>query len=157
MTRWPRRPTSTTSCAATRTPGRSAARPRSSNPYGRSGPDCASCGRSKDRDEAAALVNAILAEADAQPYLAKHDEWDWHLHVTRPEAPLADRIAAEAAMSFLDLIRADALDRLRICAADDCQDVLVDLSRNRSKRYCDTGNCGNRANVAAYRARKRAK
>ena len=110
----------------------------------------------KDRDETAALVNAILDDADAHPYLAKHDQWDWHLHVTRPDAPFADRIAAEAAMAFLDLIRADALDRLRICAADDCRDVLVDLSRNRSKRYCDTGNCGNRTNVAAYRARKRA-
>jgi predicted RNA-binding Zn ribbon-like protein len=109
----------------------------------------------KDRDEAAALVNQILDEADARPYLARHDEWDWHLHVTRPDAPLADRIAAEAAMAFLDLIRADALGRLRICAADDCEDVLVDLSKNSSKRYCDTGNCGNRANVAAYRARKR--
>ena len=58
-------------------------------------------------------------------------------------------------MGFLDLIREDQLDRLRTCAADDCDDVLVDLSKNRSKRYCDTGNCGNRANVAAYRARKR--
>jgi predicted RNA-binding Zn ribbon-like protein len=109
----------------------------------------------KDRDEAATLVNEILGEADAQPYLARHDEWDWHLHVTRPDAPLADRAAAEAAMAFLDLIRADALSRLRICAADDCEDVLVDLSKNSSKRYCDTGNCGNRTNVAAYRARKR--
>ncbi len=110
-----------------------------------------------DRDAAAELVNTILDECDAHPYLAKHDEWDWHLHVTRPDAPLADRIAAEAAMALLDLIRADELQRLRICAADDCQDVLVDLSRNRSKRYCDTGNCGNRANVAAYRARRRAR
>jgi predicted RNA-binding Zn ribbon-like protein len=109
----------------------------------------------KDRDEAAALVNEILEEADARPYLARHDGWDWHLHVTRPDAPLADRIAAEAAMAFLDLIRADALGRLRICAAEDCEDVLVDLSKNSSKRYCDTGNCGNRTNVAAYRARKR--
>jgi predicted RNA-binding Zn ribbon-like protein len=109
----------------------------------------------KDRDEAAALVNAILTEADARPYLARHDEFDWHLHMTRPDAPLADRIAAEAAMAFLDLIRADALGRLRICAAPDCKDVLVDLSKNSSKRYCDTGNCGNRTNVAAYRARKR--
>ncbi|HET9779616.1 MAG TPA: CGNR zinc finger domain-containing protein [Propionibacteriaceae bacterium] len=107
------------------------------------------------RDEAATLVNEILEEADARPYLTRHDEWDWHLHVTRPDAPLADRIAAEAAMAFLDLIRADALDRLRICAADDCEDVLIDLSKNSSKRYCDTGNCGNRTNVAAYRARKR--
>jgi predicted RNA-binding Zn ribbon-like protein len=30
---------------------------------------------------------------------------------------------------------------------------VVDLSKNRSKRYCDSG-CGNRANVAAYRQRK---
>jgi predicted RNA-binding Zn ribbon-like protein len=111
----------------------------------------------KDRNEAAALVNEILTEADARPYLARHDGWDWHLHVTRPDAPLADRIAAEAAMAFLDLIRADALARLRICAAPDCEDVLVDLSKNSSKRYCDTGNCGNRTNVAAYRARKRLK
>jgi predicted RNA-binding Zn ribbon-like protein len=109
----------------------------------------------KDRDEAAALVNDILMEADARPYLARHNGWDWHLHVTKPEAPLADRIAAEAAMAFLDLIRANALGRLRICAAPDCEDVLVDLSKNSSKRYCDTGNCGNRTNVAAYRARKR--
>ena len=107
------------------------------------------------RDEAAHIVNAILREAEAQPYLSKHDEYDWHLHVTRPEAPLAHRIAAEAAMGFLDLIREDRLDRLKFCGADDCSDVLVDLSKNKSKRYCDTANCGNRMNVAAYRARKR--
>ncbi len=106
-------------------------------------------------DEAAELVNAILAESDARPYLARHDGWDWHLHVTHPEAPLADRMAAEAAMSVLDLIRGGALNRLKICAAPDCDDVLVDLSKNSSKRYCDARNCGNRANVAAYRARKR--
>ena len=110
----------------------------------------------KGRTEAADIVNELLREANAQPYLTKHDELDWHLHVTRPDAPLAQRMGAEAAMGFLDLVRADDLDRLRICSADDCSDVLVDMSKNRSKRYCDTGNCGNRTNVAAYRARKRA-
>lgn len=107
------------------------------------------------RDEAAGIVNALLADCAASPYLSKHDELDWHLHVTRPDAPLALRIGAEAAMGFLDLVREDDLGRLRFCAAEDCSDVLVDLSRNSSKRYCDTGNCGNRTNVAAYRARKR--
>lgn len=107
-----------------------------------------------DRDEAAAKVNAILDDAGAHPYLAKHDHLDWHLHVTRPDAPLANRLGAEAAMGVLDLIRTDSLDRLRICEADDCDDVLVDLSKNRSRRYCD-GSCGNKAAVAAYRARKR--
>jgi predicted RNA-binding Zn ribbon-like protein len=56
-------------------------------------------------------------------------------------------------MGLLDLVRSDELDRLRTCAAEDCDDVLVDLSKNRSRRFCD-GGCGNRANVAAYRARK---
>jgi len=109
----------------------------------------------RDRDEAAQLVNALLEASQAQPYLSRHDEWDWHLHVTRPDAPLASRLGAEAAMGFLDLVRTDDLGRLRVCAADDCTDVLVDLSKNKSKRYCDTGNCGNRTNAAAYRARKR--
>lgn len=108
-----------------------------------------------DREEAAEIVNVLLAASNAQPYLSRHDEWDWHLHVTRSDAPLASRLGAEAAMGFLDLVRSDDLGRLRVCAADDCQDVLVDLSRNKSKRYCDSGNCGNRVNVAAYRARKR--
>lgn len=108
------------------------------------------------RDDVVVLVNAMLADSQARPFLARHDEWDWHLHLSDPDAPLADRIAAEASMAFVDLIRADDIDRLRRCAAPDCDDVLVDLSRNRSKRYCDTGNCGNRQHVAAYRARRTA-
>ena len=75
--------------------------------------------------------------------------------MTEPSAPLAHRIGAESAMGLLDLIRTDDLGRLKTCAAPDCEALLVDLSRNSSKRYCDTGNCGNRANVAAYRARRR--
>jgi predicted RNA-binding Zn ribbon-like protein len=106
-----------------------------------------------DGEEAVRLVNALLAEAHALPQLVRHDEWSWHLHATPPEAPLATRMAVEAAMALVDVIRSDELERLRICAADDCADVVVDLSKNRSKRYCD-GGCGNRANVAAYRARK---
>ena len=107
-------------------------------------------------DEAVARGNDILRETAATPYLVKHDGWDWHLHVTEPDQPLAVRMGAEAAMAVSELIRADDLDRLRTCAAGDCEAVLVDLSRNRSRRFCDTGNCGNRMHVAAYRARKAA-
>src|SRR5690349_2275802 len=106
-----------------------------------------------DAVQAVELVNGLLAEAGALPRLVRHDSWSWHLHATPPEAPLATRMAVEAAMALVDVIRSDELERLRVCAADDCQDVVVDLSKNRSKRYCD-GGCGNRANVAAYRARK---
>lgn len=110
------------------------------------------------RDDPAAavsgLVNRLLDEARAHPHLVEHGDWGWHLHVTGPGDPLHHRLAAEAAMAFVDLVRSGELGRLRTCAAPDCAAVLVDLSRNRSKRFCDTGNCANRQHVAAYRARR---
>ena len=102
----------------------------------------------------AAVVNDLLDDADARPWLTDHGGFGWHLHVTKPDAPLVHRIAAQAAFAFADLVRLAETDRLRRCAAPDCQAVLVDLSRNRSRLYCDTGNCGNRQHVAAYRARR---
>jgi len=99
------------------------------------------------------LVNELLREANALPQLVKHDQWDYHLHATPSQAPLATQMAVDAAMAFVDVVRGQELSRLRICAADDCDNAVVDLSNNRSKRYCD-GGCGNRAAVAAYRARK---
>ncbi|WP_104167649.1 CGNR zinc finger domain-containing protein [Arthrobacter sp. SX1312] len=107
-----------------------------------------------EEDTAVGLVNAILRRANALPQLVRHDEWDWHFHATAPEAPLGERMATEAAMALADVIRGHELDRLRSCAADDCDGVVLDLTRNRSKRFCDTGNCANRTHVKAYRARK---
>ena len=109
-----------------------------------------------DEDTAVETVNRLLKEARALPQLVKHDQWDWHLHAATPDAPLADRMSTEAAMALADVIRSKEMDRLLVCAAEDCDAVVLDLSRNRSKRYCDTGNCANRAHVAAYRARKAA-
>lgn len=108
-----------------------------------------------DDEQAVEIANALLRESDALPHLVRHDHWGWHLHATPRDAPLAARLAVEAAMAMADVIRMGELDRLQVCAADDCEDVLVDLSRNRSRRFCDSG-CGNRANVAAYRARRAA-
>ena len=93
-------------------------------------------------DDAALVVNRLLRESGAQPRLTRHDELGWHLHVTADDAPLVNRMAAEAAMGVLDVIRTGEFSRLQWCAAPDCDAVFVDLSRNRSKRYCDTGNCG---------------
>ena len=106
-------------------------------------------------DEAADLVNTMLREASALPQLVRHDGWSYHLHATPQEAPLADRMAVEAAMAFTDVIRTGQLDRRRCCAAEGCENVLVDLSKNRSRKFCSTS-CSNRTNVAAYRVRQAA-
>ncbi len=99
-------------------------------------------------------INQILSDADALPQLVDHDGLGWHIHAVPQEAPLPTRMAVEAAMAFIDVVRGGELDRLKSCAADDCDNVVVDLSRNRSKRFCE-GGCGNRENVRAYRDRRR--
>ncbi|GIF05492.1 CGNR zinc finger domain-containing protein [Actinoplanes siamensis] len=106
-----------------------------------------------DRDEAVTVVNRMLREARALPYLTRHDGSDWHIHATAPDAPLAERIRVEAALALIDVIRMNETARLRVCAADDCTGLFVDLSRNGSKRFC-TVRCGNRMNMIAFRARR---
>lgn len=105
-----------------------------------------------ERDEAVAEVNRMLAEAGALPQLVRHGSSDWHLHGVTPETPLAQRMQVEAALAFVDVIRTDEMGRLRVCAAPDCAGLLLDLSRNGSKRFCSV-RCGNRMNMIAYRER----
>jgi predicted RNA-binding Zn ribbon-like protein len=108
-----------------------------------------------DEEAAVAQVNALLSDTKAQPWLTRHAEMpEWHLHLASVHDPLWQRMGAELAMALADIIRAGELRRLKICAASDCEAVLVDLSRNRSGKFCDTGNCGNRQHVAAYRERR---
>jgi predicted RNA-binding Zn ribbon-like protein len=106
-----------------------------------------------DDEGVARIVNRLLLDAHALPQLVKHDDCTWHLNAIDSCAPLANVIAVESAMALIDLVSLGELARLRVCAGHECDDVLVDLSRNRSRRYCEKG-CGNRANVAAYRARQ---
>ncbi len=103
----------------------------------------------------AARVNALVAEAPVCPRLTDHDGYDWHLHYFAPDASLAEHLAVDGGIAIAHTVTTGETDRLRVCEAPDCQAVLIDLSRNRSKRYCDARGCGNRLNVAAYRERKR--
>lgn len=106
-----------------------------------------------DRDTAVALVNAVLVEQQAVPQLVRHGHLDWHVHAIDEDRPLHERVLVETAMAMIDVIRADEMDRLGTCAASDCDDVVVDFSRNRSRKFCST-TCGNREAQAAYRARQ---
>ncbi|MFS8096866.1 CGNR zinc finger domain-containing protein [Lentzea alba] len=106
-----------------------------------------------DRDDAVEAVNKMLRDAKAVPYLVRHDSLDWHIHATEPTTPLAERLKVESALAFIDVIRMNEMDRLRICAADDCTGLLLDLSRNGLKRFCSV-RCGNRMNMIAFRERR---
>jgi predicted RNA-binding Zn ribbon-like protein len=109
----------------------------------------------RDRRQAVTLVNGIVGEVKTTPHLTDHDGHDWHVHFFAPGARLVDHLAADCGMALAFVVATGELDRLRTCEAPDCERVLVDLSRNRCRRYCDSRTCGNRMHVAAYRARQR--
>ena len=115
----------------------------------------AACERGDDQD-AIGMLNGLLAQTGAIPQIVAHDGRGPHIHVSRPAAPLADRIAAHLAMGLAELVVAGQSGRVRTCASPTCRDVFVDESRNQSRRYCDSRTCGNRQHVAAYRARRSA-
>lgn len=107
-----------------------------------------------ERDEAATLANAILERWGTPPMLVRHDGYDWHVHAVADDRPLAERIAVESAMAFVDLIRIDETARCKRCADETCMRPFLDESPGRTRRFCST-QCQSRVNVAAYRARQR--
>lgn len=125
--------------------------------------DLAEIGRTRDRlrevffapDEgsAAKLLNEILADLEATPRVV--GEGSDLVMAFAPEGVSSGRqVAIMAAMGLAQMLVESGRSRFGICSAHDCNDVFVDTSRNRSRRYCSES-CSSRSNVAAFRARKR--
>ncbi len=62
----------------------------------------------------------------------------------------------EVACSAADLLTSPALDRVKECASTTCEWVFLDRSKNRSRRWCDMSDCGNRAKARRFHAKKQA-
>lgn len=108
-----------------------------------------------DARTAAATLNDLIADVGALPRLTEHDGEPFHFHFEAPGASLGDRLQVETAMGLANVIVNDGLARLKCCAKPGCEDVFVDTSKNRSRRFCDPAICGNAYHVAAHRARRR--
>ena len=107
-----------------------------------------------DEEEVVRLVNILLAKYPVTPYIAGHDRESWHLHVAERGSSVAALITAECVMGLATLVVDFGPTRLGVCSADKCEQVFVDTSPNQSRRYC-SDRCSSRANVAAYRARRK--
>jgi predicted RNA-binding Zn ribbon-like protein len=114
----------------------------------------------QDEVRAVDLLNALLLEFPVSPQISGHKHLDgdgrpdWHLHLADHAPNATAAYAATACMGLAFQLTALGVDRLGICQAAPCRNVYVDTSTNRSRRYC-SDRCATRANVAAYRARKR--
>ncbi|MFJ3950443.1 CGNR zinc finger domain-containing protein [Streptomyces sp. Je 1-4] len=100
-------------------------------------------------------ANALVARAAIGPSLY-HDatgRWQWCI-ATSSNASLADELAVLMGTGLLGALRTLSHDRFRHCTAPACNGMFVDTSKAGRRRYCMPGICGNRRNVANYRARK---
>jgi predicted RNA-binding Zn ribbon-like protein len=104
-------------------------------------------------EEAAARLNALLIQHPVHPQLSGHDGQPWHVHFT-DSGSVADAYAAGAAMGLAVRITDLGVERFGVCQAPQCLGVFIDTSADKSRRYC-SDRCVSRANVTAFRARKR--
>jgi len=109
----------------------------------------------QQREEVVNRLNELLERHPVSPFISGHDATSWHLHVAERESSVAETLAAEGLMGMAVVVCDLGADRFGVCAADRCSRVFVDTSPNRSRRYCSE-RCSSRANVAAFRARRKA-
>lgn len=113
-----------------------------------------------DETLAVNLLNSLLLEFPVSPQISGHDYRDddgnplWHMHLADHPSNATAGYAAIAAMGLAYHLTTHGVDRLGLCEAAPCRNAYLDTSTNRSRRYC-SDRCATRANVAAYRARKR--
>jgi predicted RNA-binding Zn ribbon-like protein len=109
---------------------------------------------SGDLASAARVVNDLLRESGARPQL-DHDRTDgWSVHFHGSDDTVVTGWTAGCATGMALAIGTDLAGRLGVCAAESCDRVYVDASRNAAKRFCSTA-CQNRTKAAAFRARSR--
>jgi predicted RNA-binding Zn ribbon-like protein len=107
-----------------------------------------------EEEEVVELVNGLLARHPVSPYIAGHDSQTWHLHVAERGSSVAALVTAECTMGIAMLVVDYGATRLGVCSSQRCDSVFIDTSPNSSRRYC-SDRCSSRANVAAYRARRK--
>lgn len=72
----------------------------------------------------------------------------------RPLTWRAGTVADRVRLSVWRLFEDEDLDRLRQCGDDDCGWLFLDRSKNGSRRWCSSADCGNRARARRHYQRR---
>jgi predicted RNA-binding Zn ribbon-like protein len=104
-------------------------------------------------DPSATAVEVVNAAAAAAPAAARLTVDGGRIRVAAVRRD-ADAAMAGIARDAIELFGGPDRALLRACAAPDCSGVFLDTSRGRTRRWCSSARCGNRARVAAHRVRR---
>jgi predicted RNA-binding Zn ribbon-like protein len=69
-------------------------------------------------------------------------DWQTHDALDRPLWPVA--------VSATNLVASEDATRVKECATDNCNWLFLDASKNRSRRWCEMKECGNRAKARRH-------
>lgn len=97
------------------------------------------------------ILNRELSRALARARVVATPEgfdWGWD------DAPEPDRVLWPVARSAAELLVSPELPRVGKCAGERCAWLFLDTSKNRSRRWCDMRDCGNRAKVRRHYRRR---
>jgi hypothetical protein len=98
------------------------------------------------------LINELLTDVAAPPYISQHDGRAPHFHYAEHDAPLVHRVKAYTAGGLAHAL-CDDPGRIGRCDRPGCGTVFVDTSRNGRRRFCTT-RCANQTHVADHRRRR---
>lgn len=96
------------------------------------------------------VVHRAVASAIAAAAPPEHPPWRWEIR--RPDLP---DLPAVAALQAADLLTSPDVRSVRSCADPACGWLFVDRTRNRSRRWCSSADCGNRARARRHAQRTR--
>lgn len=105
---------------------------------------------SRHSESVSELLNAFLVDTSAKPVVTETFNVTWYV---ADEQPLLARLSVEAALGLAAVFQTFGPERVKACAATPCQEVFVDTSRNRSRRFCGD-RCANRYHVATFREKR---
>ena len=103
--------------------------------------------------DAVIRVNSSLEASAIAPSLSAHDGFALHIHWTSPTTPFPHQVAVDMLMALAQTLCDHGVSRFGRCAADDCDHVFYDSTKNRSRRFCSDPRCASRTHTAAHRAR----
>ena len=94
------------------------------------------------------VLNGALGPALANARIVEGQDgftWDW-----ADDRVMLDRMLWPVARSAAELLASAQLSRARQCADEKCGWLFLDMSRNRSRRWCSMEDCGNRNKARNY-------
>lgn len=109
----------------------------------------------RDEDAVSCLnreLSVALSRLRVAPAVGDAYGWAWD----EGGKPSLGRPLWPVARSAAELLTSPELGRVKVCAGEGCGWMFLDESRNGSRRWCDSRDCGNRERVRRHLLRKRA-